>query len=129
MDDETTRRAADSDVAAARQQQHTGNHDPQQGDGPDRFGGTRAGAENVEPAGPVTTMTYTVTRDDAAEVGREAAVYARQLGEALRPYGVTVRLAPGQRGRGYLAGCNDPKLEVDIRQAIAMVNTEPGSAG
>ena len=39
------------DVAATRQQQHTGNHDkpgPEKG-GADRHGGTRDGAENVEP--------------------------------------------------------------------------------
>jgi hypothetical protein len=40
------------DVTKAREQQHTGNHDkpgPEQG-GSDRHGGTRHGAENVEPA-------------------------------------------------------------------------------
>jgi hypothetical protein len=38
--------------AELRQQQHTGNHDrPERaGGGADRFGGTRAGADNVEPS-------------------------------------------------------------------------------
>lgn len=45
---------ARKDVAAARQQQHTGNHErderkDEQPYGADSFGGTRAGAENVEP--------------------------------------------------------------------------------
>lgn len=42
---------ADSTVETARQQQHTGNHErpEREGGGSDRFGGTRAGAKNVEP--------------------------------------------------------------------------------
>jgi hypothetical protein len=32
-----------------REQQHTGNHDQPEAAGADRLGGTRAGAENVEP--------------------------------------------------------------------------------
>lgn len=45
-------------VATVRQQQHTGNHPEDEGQpedgkqrpyGADKFGGTRAGAENVEP--------------------------------------------------------------------------------
>ena len=40
-------------LAATRQQQHTGNHPRDEGEtrrsyGADKFGGTRAGAENVE---------------------------------------------------------------------------------
>jgi hypothetical protein len=41
-----------SEAATVRQQQHTGNHEkpgPERG-GSDRHGGTRDGAENVEPA-------------------------------------------------------------------------------
>ena len=55
-----TREGGSTDAAHAggkpgedmRQQQHTGNHDrPEQATGgADRFGGTRRGAENVEPA-------------------------------------------------------------------------------
>jgi hypothetical protein len=108
-------------VDIVRQQQHTGTHEP----GPDRFGGTRAGAENVEHA---EVMTLTVTKADAADVGRDPLLYVQQLGAALKGYGVAVRYAPKQRGHGSLAGCDDPKLEVDIRQAVAMVNTEPGPA-
>jgi hypothetical protein len=40
------------EVGTVRQQQHTGNHDkpgPEQG-GSDRHGGTRHGADNIEPA-------------------------------------------------------------------------------
>ena len=47
------------DVTKARQQQHTGNHDkpgPEQGES-DRHGGTRHGAENVEPAAPAQSGT------------------------------------------------------------------------
>jgi hypothetical protein len=36
-------------ATAERQQQHTGNHERAKAGGADRFGGTRAGAENVEP--------------------------------------------------------------------------------
>jgi hypothetical protein len=36
-------------VDMVRQQQHTGNHERGPGEHPDRFAGTRAGAENVEP--------------------------------------------------------------------------------
>lgn len=42
------------DAASIAGQQHTGNHnkpDSERG-GADRFGGTRAGAENVEPGKP-----------------------------------------------------------------------------
>ncbi len=44
------------DVARARQQQHTGNHERHERETPqpygaDTYGGTRAGAENVEPGG------------------------------------------------------------------------------
>jgi len=45
-------RTVSPDVETIRQQQHTGNHDkpgPEQG-GADRHGGTRDGAENVEPS-------------------------------------------------------------------------------
>lgn len=42
------------EIAAVRQQQHTGNHEHHESETPepygaDVFGGTRAGAENVEP--------------------------------------------------------------------------------
>ena len=37
-------------VGAVREQQHTGNHERSAGEHPDRFAGTRTGAENVEPA-------------------------------------------------------------------------------
>lgn len=44
------------DMIETRRQQHTGNHPEEMGEvdrpyGADTFGGTRAGAENVEPAG------------------------------------------------------------------------------
>ncbi|BBK40889.1 hypothetical protein STVA_09090 [Allostella vacuolata] len=40
----------DPAVKTVREQQHTGNHEAaRQPNGPDLFGGTRAGAENVEP--------------------------------------------------------------------------------
>ena len=44
---------AGQDVEASRKQQHTGNHErpTEQPYGADTFGGTRAGAENVEPTG------------------------------------------------------------------------------
>jgi hypothetical protein len=50
----TEKTEASKDVTSARQQQHTGNHereDRKEGRpyGADSFGGTRAGAENVEP--------------------------------------------------------------------------------
>ena len=51
------------DVKVSRQQQHTGNHErheqtDEQPYGSDSFGGTRAGAENVEPAeGPERSST------------------------------------------------------------------------
>lgn len=116
----------DDDVEKIRQQQHTGNHDP--AGGADRFGGTRAGAENVEPtaqrdarsSGP----TLIVTRDDANEWRREPEAYADALARKLHPYGVTVRLELARTGNGALVGVTDAKLEVDIRHAIAMVNTE-----
>jgi hypothetical protein len=38
-----------AEANAIRQQQHTGSHDRPPGEDPDRFAGTRAGAENVEP--------------------------------------------------------------------------------
>jgi hypothetical protein len=41
--------ARDQAVERARQQQHTGNHARSPGEDPDRYAGTRAGAENVEP--------------------------------------------------------------------------------
>lgn len=46
------RRKADEEVV--HDQQHTGNHDypGQEQGGPERFGGTRAGAENVEEKPP-----------------------------------------------------------------------------
>jgi hypothetical protein len=48
-------RGAGEDLAdKIRGQQHTGNHDHPAGEDPDRFAGTRAGAENVEPAKPGT---------------------------------------------------------------------------
>ncbi|BBK32742.1 hypothetical protein EDC65_5249 [Stella humosa] len=40
----------DATVETVRRQQHTGNHEQDGKGGADRFGGTRAGAENVEPA-------------------------------------------------------------------------------
>lgn len=45
------------DMIKTRQQQHTGNHQEEQGEtdrpyGADAFGGTRAGAENVEGKKP-----------------------------------------------------------------------------
>ena len=48
--------AASEDVETVREQQHTGNHDRGERSkgkpyGADTFGGTRAGAENVEPTG------------------------------------------------------------------------------
>jgi hypothetical protein len=46
-------READDQVAEKiRGQQHTGNHERPPGEDPDRFAGTRAGAENVEPSKP-----------------------------------------------------------------------------
>ncbi|MBV9862626.1 MAG: hypothetical protein JO267_10815 [Alphaproteobacteria bacterium] len=45
-------RTQTEDVATIRQQQHTGNHDkpgPEKG-GSDKHGGTRDGAENLEPS-------------------------------------------------------------------------------
>jgi hypothetical protein len=53
-----------AEVETARQQQHTGNHEkpgPEAG-GSDRHGGTRDGAENVEP-----------TSSDPSEKGRKKA--------------------------------------------------------
>ena len=41
---------AETEADKVRDQQHTGNHDRAPGEDPDRFGGTRAGAQNVEPA-------------------------------------------------------------------------------
>ena len=45
-----------ADVEKIRQQQHTGNHEedlPERKEGgADEFGGTRTGAENVEPVAP-----------------------------------------------------------------------------
>ncbi|MBV8166163.1 MAG: hypothetical protein JO021_05180 [Alphaproteobacteria bacterium] len=115
----------DDDTRRIRDQQHTGNHDSR---GPDRYGGTRAGAENVEPvvqrddraAGP----TLIVTRDDAATSSLEPEAYAEALAAKLRPYGVAVRFEPNRAGSGALIGVDDPKLEVDIRQAVAMVNSD-----
>lgn len=107
-------------VDTVRQQQHTGTHEP----GPDRFGGTRAGAENVEAPPPITLF---VTRTDAAVVNREPDVYVGQLEEALAPYGVEVRFAPDQRGHGHLINVADPMLEKDIWLVINRVKTEPGS--
>jgi hypothetical protein len=45
---------AKGDAAPIADQQHTGNHNKPGSErgGADRFGGTRAGAENVEPAKP-----------------------------------------------------------------------------
>jgi hypothetical protein len=53
---ETTQESGAGDkpsVDEARRQQHTGNHDRPEREtgGADRFGGTRAGAANVEPGG------------------------------------------------------------------------------
>lgn len=49
----TNKAKAGQDAETARQQQHTGNHErrTEQPSGADKFGGTRAGAENVEPSG------------------------------------------------------------------------------
>jgi len=113
------------DIQRIRDQQHTGNHDTP---GADRFGGTRAGAENVEPvvqrddraAGPILI----VTRDDAHTWPRDPESYVEALAVKLRPYGVTVRFEPNRAGHGALIGVGDAKLEVDIRQAVAMVNTQ-----
>ena len=38
-----------STIETIRRQQHTGNHERAPGEDPDRFAGTRAGADNVEP--------------------------------------------------------------------------------
>jgi hypothetical protein len=94
-------------VETVRAQQHTGNHET-----------------GVEHSAGEVPMAYVVTPDDAYEVGRDPESYAHALAEKLRPYGVTVRYAPDQSGRGGLIGVSDTKLEVDIRQAIAMVDTE-----
>ena len=103
-------------VRAARQQQHTGNHDP---------ANRRGAAEvSVESAGP----TLVVTPDDAYEAGRNPEAYADALAAKLKPYGVHVRLEAGLAGHGALIGVADPKLEVDIRHAIAIVNSETESA-
>ena len=51
--DADKKKAAERDpaVKVVRDQQHTGNHDAdERPHGADLFGGTRAGAENVEPA-------------------------------------------------------------------------------
>jgi hypothetical protein len=112
----------DDAVRRAREQQHTGNHD---NSGPDRYGGTRAGAENVEPVvqrdDHATGALLIVTRDDAAVWKFDPDHYADALAVALRPYGVTVRYEPARAGSGALIGVDDPKLKVDIRQAVARV--------
>jgi len=94
-------------VKVVRDQQHTGNHDP----------------ANPSNEGQTRPMLI-VTADDAREMRREPDAYAAALRAKLQPYGVTVRLDPGRAGHGALVGVDDPKLEVDIRQAIAFVNTE-----
>ena len=96
-------------VGVVREQQHTGNHDPV---------GT-AGNDDAPPA-PVLI----VTADDAREMGREPDAYAAALTRKLKPYGVMVRLEAKRPGHGALIGVDDPKIEVDIRTAIASVNTE-----
>ncbi len=42
--------AGDAESRSIRGQQHTGNHQKPAGESADAHGGTRAGAENVEPA-------------------------------------------------------------------------------
>jgi hypothetical protein len=50
MEEKKNPQRDEAEVKRQREQQHTGNHDPpeQAKGGADRFGGTRAGAENVE---------------------------------------------------------------------------------
>ena len=115
----------DDDVARIRRQQHTGNHDTP---GAETHAGTRDGAENVEPVAHrddhATGATLIVTRDDALDWPRGPDSYADALAAKLRPYGVTIRFEPRRAGRGALIGVGDPKLEVDIRQAIATMISE-----
>jgi hypothetical protein len=91
------------DVVRIREQQHTGNHP-----------GTDA------PAG----ATFIVTPDDAREHGWEPTAYVAAMTDKLRPYGVVVRFEPERAGYGGLIGVVDTKQDVEIRQAIAMVNTK-----
>jgi hypothetical protein len=49
MTADKTRDTKQDTVGTVRRQQHTGNHERSPGEDPDRFAGTRAGAENVEP--------------------------------------------------------------------------------
>ena len=91
------------DAARSRQQQHTGNHP-----GDDALAGA----------------TYIVTPDDAHEQGWDLAAYVAALAKKLRPYGVVVQFEPQRVGHGGLIGVSDPELAVDIRQAVAMVDTK-----
>ncbi len=79
-------------------QQHTGNHpapDAPDSKGADRFGGTRAGAENVEQTKPLPTNI-----EKGTDVDRVAGVEEQLDDDRRNPDGPTLRTAErDERGR------------------------------